>query len=418
MILEYLTTPNFGTTILGAVLLYLWPLRRRKQFRLRLVTGCVLFLAAALILRLQMTAANVSVSYALHIALGALLVYFCCDVSPSDALMAAVCGFATQFMATSVASLVYPADMMPNYSLEMTQFPKATFATVGIHVAFYLMAEFCFARKMAINGAYNIRTLRPLISAAILMVFAMYLNSRVRTFYYNQQEEISRFGLFYGVLCSCLYLCMQLDAQLRVQSAAQAEVEHVLRIKQREQYEQTKRSIDLMNQRCHKLKVQLAELQSEKDTHISHEAAQKLEEAVSMYDSAVRTQNPALDTVLTEKSLLCEQKEIAWTCMADGQKLAFMDTVDLYVLFGTLLDEAIAMTERVPEREKRVLAVNVFARNGMVLVQIENYCAEPPCGSLDDAVRQIVEKYHGTTSTEQSGDICLTKLLFPIPARQ
>lgn len=416
MILEYLMTPNFGTTILGAVLLYLWPLRHRPHFWPKLAAGCALFLAAALVLRMKMTASNVSFSYAIHVAMSALLVYCCCDVSPSDSLMAAVCGFATQFMATSVATLIYPADMMPNYTLEMTEFPKATLATVGIHVAFYLMAEFFFARKMVINGEYNMRTLRPLISAAILMVFAMYMNSQTRVYYYYQQEEISRFGLFYGILCSCLYLCMQLDAQLRVQSVTQAEVEHVLRVQQQEQYKQSKQNIALINQRCHELKVQLAELKNKNGQPVSSDVVQKLEQAANIYDAAVHTKNPALDTVLTEKSLLCDQKGIIWTCMADGEKLAFIDTVDLYVLFGTLLDEAIAQTERLSDKEKRVLAVNVFARNGMVLLQIENYCAVPAPGELEDSILRMVEKYHGTAQREQSDGICLTKILFPIPA--
>ena len=53
------------------------------------------------------------------------------------------------------------------------------------------------------------------------------------------------------------------------------------------------------------------------------------------------TGNHALDVILTEKSLICKQKEIKLTCMADGKQLAFMQTTDLYSIFGNLLNNSI-----------------------------------------------------------------------------
>lgn len=40
-----------------------------------------------------------------------------------------------------------------------------------------------------------------------------------------------------------------------------------------------------------------------------------------IYDSIIKTGNPVLDTVLTEKSLICEANQINMICMADGEKM-------------------------------------------------------------------------------------------------
>lgn len=56
----------------------------------------------------------------------------------------------------------------------------------------------------------------------------------------------------------------------------------------------------------------------------------EMEEAVMIYDTAVKTGNAALDTVLMEKVLLCHNQGIYWTCMADdGELLNFIEAGDI-----------------------------------------------------------------------------------------
>lgn len=55
----------------------------------------------------------------------------------------------------------------------------------------------------------------------------------------------------------------------------------------------------------------------------------------------VHTGNDALDAILSEKGLACEQGGIAFRCMADGAAVGFMAPTDIYSLFGNALDNAI-----------------------------------------------------------------------------
>ena len=100
-------------------------------------------------------------------------------------------------------------------------------------------------------------------------------------------------------------------------------------------------NVDLINRKCHDLKHQIAALRRISDRREREESIQALEQSVMIYDSVVKTGNDILDTVLTEKSLLCESRGITLTCVADGDCLDFMDGVDIYTIFGNALDNAI-----------------------------------------------------------------------------
>ena len=98
----------------------------------------------------------------------------------------------------------------------------------------------------------------------------------------------------------------------------------------------------------------------------------EIERSIQIYDSTItiETGNEVLDTVLTEKSLYCEQHQITMTCVADGSKLGFLDGVDVYAIFGNALDNAIESVSKVPEPEKRLIAVSVWSRSGLLLIQV------------------------------------------------
>ena len=73
---------------------------------------------------------------------------------------------------------------------------------------------------------------------------------------------------------------------------------------------------------------------------------------MQIYSAIVRTGNEILDTILTEKSLICENSGIHISCVADGSLLAFMNPVDLYTLFGNALDNAIEAVRKLESKEK------------------------------------------------------------------
>lgn len=157
---------------------------------------------------------------------------------------------------------------------------------------------------------------------------------------------------------------------------------------------------------------------------------------VSVYDATVRTGNEALDTILTEKRLVCEGEGITLTCMADGHALDFLAPAELYALFGNALDNAIEATRRVPEGG-RSISVNVRQAIGMAVIHVENTCAgtavfvdglpqttkRAASGARDTAnhgigtrsMRALAERHDGLFSAAQRGNIFCLDITLPLP---
>ena len=151
-------------------------------------------------------------------------------------------------------------------------------------------------------------------------------------------------------------------------------VERGMLQEQRRQYEASRQTIDAINMKCHDIRHQIRRV-SEGGDQTTQEALRDLAHEVSIYDSTVKTGNPALDVILTEKGLVCSQLGIQLSVMADGGALAFLPASETYAFFGNALDNAIEAVERVEDEARRVITLNVHAQMKMVVITVENYCA-------------------------------------------
>jgi len=91
-------------------------------------------------------------------------------------------------------------------------------------------------------------------------------------------------------------------------------------------------------------------------------------------DSTVKTGNDALDTILTEKSLLGEREGIDLSCIADGKALSFMNPAEIYSLFGNAIENAMDAVTQLEDPEQRVVSLAVRRVAGMVSIHMENRC--------------------------------------------
>lgn len=71
-----------------------------------------------------------------------------------------------------------------------------------------------------------------------------------------------------------------------------------------------------------------------------------------------------LDVILSDYSLRCRKSEVQLTCMADGGKIAFMDELDVYSLFGNMLENALEYEQTVTEKENRFISLTVHSDGG------------------------------------------------------
>ena len=190
--------------------------------------------------------------------------------------------------------------------------------------------------------------------------------------------------------------------------------------RQRQQYQVARQNVQIINKRCHELKVQIADLRKLSPEAVPQERIEEAERAARLYDANCNTGNEVLDVVLTEKSLLCASRGIQLNAVANGSCLGFIEAGDLYALFANALDHAVESAVQTARPECRVIDLLVCVRQGFVVVNIISPLRPPEQQANRSAqyelkvIRRIVQKYKGTLTLEEQGEFFAEKIIFPL----
>ena len=230
---------------------------------------------------------------------------------------------------------------------------------------------------------------------------------------------------FSGVLILSVQHEQLQENALHSELAAMDEVLH----RQYEQYKRSKEGIRLINSRYHELKIQIADIRAERDRAKQDAALARMESGLRQYEAENKTGNPVLDTLLTAKSMDCQQRGINMTSVADGSQLGFLSTRELCTLVGAPLDNAIESVLAEPDPEKRLLRVAIYNQSGCVMLRFENYCAQPvemgadglpvhnAHGGYDQqGVRAAAQHHDGTMTLHWADGWFTLRILLPVPS--
>ena len=188
--------------------------------------------------------------------------------------------------------------------------------------------------------------------------------------------------------------------------------------------------MDLVNRKYHDLKHQIQLLRSEITSGEKLRYLDEMEQEIRSYEAQNKTGNKTLDTLLTAKSLKCQDLGISLTCVADGAKLDFLKPTDLSILIGNALDNAIESVEKISDPDKRLIHVSVNRQKGFLRIRVENcyegdirFVAGLPSTRKDaryhgygmKSIRSVVEKYNGSMTVKAEDGWFELRLLFPVP---
>ena len=195
-------------------------------------------------------------------------------------------------------------------------------------------------------------------------------------------------------------------------------------------YQLSQESIEIVNQKYHDLKHQIALLKSEAGSPKSVEYLEKMEKEIKIYEAQNKTGNKVLDAVLTSKSLYCQNNGIGLTCVADGSALNFMEDMDISALFGNILDNAIESVQKLNEQEKRLIHLSVAKQKQFLRIRCENYCEEQlkfengmPVTTKKDrrfhgfgmkSIKSTAAKYGGSVTTDLKKNWFELRILIPL----
>lgn len=222
----------------------------------------------------------------------------------------------------------------------------------------------------------------------------------------------------YAITCCALALFIQFFLYYFVRFRSEYLILRRISEEERRQYELSRENTELLNVKCHDLKHKLAALEA----RLPKQELDSMRDIIDSYDGTYHTGLDVLDIILNEKNQRCRSRGIALTCMGCGGELDFMDTMDVYSLFGNILENAIDAADTVEPPEKKTISLIIECKGGFVFIHVINYMSRAALFFTDGlpqttkasepgyhgfglkSVRSIAKKYHGdVTAAAEDG---------------
>ena len=405
------------------IALFSWQLPHREGFARRLALLVCLWAAGVglfVTVGLHMNAPSPVGSALLQLALFSMVllgctvgVYTLLETSMWVALFCSTAGYTAQNLASGTGELAFA--LLPLAGIDPSD-PLVAMITWALSaVAVFVPCRLLVARKISSEGLSQVedRSMLAMMAVVSLVVIGFDLTIKLLDEQGLTLGFVVVLRLFHALACVFTLAMEYVLLYRRHLEQDMAATERLLEERER-QYRMSRENIEAINIKCHDIKHQIRTL-AERGAAVDSGVLDDIEREVSVYDSAVETGNEALDTILTEKSLLCERRGITLTCVADGSALARMAPADLYALFGNALDNAIEAVSAIDDPARRSITLTVRKVVGVAAVHVENYIHEAPSfladglpeTTKDDRVnhgfgtrsmRAIAERYGGTLS--------------------
>ena len=417
--------------------MFLFRLERRPRFGLRLAGAITaMLLIAALFPLLEYNAWYVSFLFLTLFLCSLLAIRWCYDEPWGNILFCGIAGYTVQHLAYLVYTYISEATQMglllganldpySNQPLDLTRLPL-------IQIVFYIDCYFLvYAFSFGIfdkllkenHNLYLGRT--SLVGLSGLLIAADVIFNMITNYYTTGSRASLLLERSYNILiCGLILTLLYNQLSSRALRDELDEVRHLLEQGKR-QYEISRKSMDLINMKYHDLRHQ-SELLSRRGD-LAREEKAELDQVLAEYADQAKTGNEVLDTILTEKNVLCRSRGIRLSSVADGRGLDFIKAHHLYALLGNAIDNAMEAVQNLPEEERDILLA-VKRTGNLVSIHVENRCAGPvamrgglPVTTKGDrdyhgfgmqSIRMIVRKYEGELNTYTSDGVFHLNILF------
>ncbi len=433
----------FVIEIIVAEFLLTFRLKRNKQYILRFVGMIAISVLAALLIP---PIDNAWYNFAIYLVLFALTVLGLKILYGEPWINVIFCGIAAytmQHFAYQFTNLIFTlvlwgeSPLMGIYHVSVVDVSQLNWETLfwfAVYVmgyfTVYTTCWFLFAQHINKNEDLKIKNQSFVVLIGSCLVLNILLNALV-VFSNETQTVINSIVRHISGAFNCLLL-LQWQFELVKSKRLETELDFTKRLllQAKEQYRISKDNIDLINLKCHDMKHQIREIGTYKQ--LDTETIEDLEKTISVYDSVVKTDNEALDVILTEKSFKCLRHNIILNCIADGKSLDFIKSSDVYSLFGNALDNAIEAVMKLKDKSKRIIGLKVYSVGDLITVNIKNFyqgkislnAAGLPDTTKSDkgyhgygmkSIRMIVEKYDGNLSIQTKDEVFNLNILFSAP---
>ena len=358
---NYVYHLSYILQVLVLSVFWLWRLKRRKYFVLRLV-GSLIVLAGvtALISYLESLLPPdngfvFSLPYVFIMVLFGVAYGVCFEISVDRVMLllllpttAQLCGSAiSTFLAHYIAVDWYVRDII---------------ATAVMCILSFILSQ--IYKEVRFHDPVICRIALISSYCVVVLIFALNSFSQHIEDDFTRQIVISGYRFLMSVFIYFLVFALLTLGGVRYEKS----IMEVLLQKEKKQHSLTRELTELIDIKYHDLKHL-------HDSGAAREFLEQDKKLIDIYGLLVDCGNDALNTILTEKNVVCKNNGIILTLLVDGSAIEFMQPTDIYVLFGNALDNAIECLLKLPE-DLRHIKLCVNSVNDMVSIICENACPD------------------------------------------
>ena len=308
---------------------------------------------------------------------------YCYDISVCSALVRGIFGQALQLFITAVLRCCIVGIWFPGFP-NRNPFLYIV-VTVAVYGIFLYLAYYLLARKMYIANNLGFLDNRKMLYNSLGLIGAFSFLSNVTMGIFDYILPKMRGSLefdFYGqllqyfcigmlILVSVIVILLQYNIYEISFLQQEKDILKHLQVEKERHYQYTRENIDLINQKSHDLKHLLHAFDLANNLERDQVLAET-KEAVKFFDYVVETNNKVLDTILTEKGMICKSQNIRLTCTVKADNLGKLAVMDLYTILANALDNAIECVKQY-EDDKKIINVLIKQSGTTICMMFENY---------------------------------------------
>lgn len=366
---------------LVGTLLFLYKRKHKNKFFLRIIPAIILgFPFAFGLALLNKTAIGTSFAvitrmfcyHSLSAYIFALLL-FCYDEPIADLSLLWCCGICAQHIANKTYPLIQnifginDAETISLFHKNQEKLQAWEFLLYfAIIIGLLFLLAYIFRKSNVLTSEKRTRRKVAILSIGFTIVInGIICVSRL----YERESMALSINLKLFTISFCI-LIMFLAAGMFEQSKKDKDYLVIKELLHQEkiQFENTKTNMEAINTKVHDLKKIINKVEDK----LNEQDVESLKKALEFYDSTIQTGNDVLDVVLCEKSLLCRQSNIKFSCMADASKLDMLTPTQIYSIFGNIMDNAIRASKQLNE-DQRFISLTIKEQDEKIVIEETNF---------------------------------------------
>lgn len=417
--------------------LFLFKFEKKKNFIVRLMLVLLSCFAFALIFPIPTSNSFYSmIMFFLMFLFTYFASFFLFNVNWKVRLFSMICGYTCEHIAyETYFSIINLANINQDGFLGMYDYGNVSLFSSWqdiliyffSYIIIYYIIFMIFALRLDKNSVYESKyDFKFLVSGCIFILSDIVINSVVSWYSTIHFENVYQ-GIIALINVLCCFIGLFYIFEMFYSNNIKNQMKLIEEIQKKEsnQYKISKETIDMINIKCHDFRHQIREFGD--NQQIDGKAIENLNKLIRIYDSTYHTKNEALNVILSEKTLLCNNKGIRFTCIVDGEAINFITNEDIYSLFGNLIDNAVEAVNELTDSEK-IISLKIKRVGNIVSISIKNgykgtieMSNNLPVSKKNDhvhhgfgmkSIKMLCEKYNGNLKLTCKNNVFIATILF------